>query len=73
MNKYNNIYHSAIKIKPDGLKSNTCIDYGKEINNESPKFKNGDIIRISKYKNMFAKGCVPNCLEEFFVISVVDI
>ena len=45
----------------------------KEINNKNPKFKNSDIVRISKYKNTFAKGCVPICLEEFFVISVVDI
>ena len=54
--KYNNTYHSTIKMKPVDVKSNTYIDYGKEINNKDPKFKIADIVRISKYKNIFAKG-----------------
>ena len=66
MNKYNNIYHSAIKIKPDGLKPNTCIDYGKEINNESPKFKNGDIARISECKSFFCKRLHSNLVRRIF-------
>ena len=35
-------------MKPADVKSNTCIDYSKEINNKDPKFKIGDTIRISK-------------------------
>ena len=46
VNKYNNTYHRAIKIKPVGVKSNTYINSSKEINDEDPKFKIGDIIRI---------------------------
>ena len=33
------------------------------------KFKVGDHVRISKYKNIFAKGYTPNCSEEVFVIK----
>ena len=47
-NKYNNIYHSAIKMKPLDVKSNRYIDSGKEINEKDPKFKIGDNVRISK-------------------------
>ena len=36
VNKYNNAYHIIIKIKPDGVKSNTYIDSNKEINNKYP-------------------------------------
>ena len=46
VNRYNNTYHSTIKMKPADVKSNTYIDSSKEINNENPKFKIGDIIRI---------------------------
>ena len=58
--KYNNTYHSIIKMKPVDVKSKIQIDSSKEINNKDPKFEIGDIVRISKYKNNFAKGCTPN-------------
>ena len=53
------------------VKSNTYIDSNKEINNKDPKFNTGDIVRISKYKNVFAKGYTPDGSEEFFVIEKV--
>ena len=53
------------------VKSTTCIDCHKEINNKDPKFKDVDTVRISKYKNIFAKGYVPNLSEEVFVIKKV--
>ena len=71
VNKYNNTYHSTIKIKPVDVKSNTYIDSSKEINDKDPKFKIGDIVRISKYKNIFAKGYTPSWSEEVFVIKKV--
>ena len=45
-NKYNNTYHSTIKMKPFDLKSNTYIDSNKEINDQHPKFKISDTVRI---------------------------
>ena len=49
VNKYNNTYHNTIKMKSVDVKSNTYIDYSQEIHNKDPKFKIGDIIKISKY------------------------
>ena len=69
VNKYNNTYHSTIKMKPVDVKSSTNIESSKEINYQDPKFKVGDIVRISKYKNIYAKGYVPNWSEEVFGIK----
>ena len=71
VNKYNNIYHRTIKMKPIDVKSSMYINSSKEINDEDPKFKIGDIVRISKNKNIFAKGYVPNWSEDIFVIKKV--
>ena len=51
----------------------TIFDYGVEHNNKNSKFKVGDHVRISKYKNDFAKGYTPNWSEEVFVISKTDV
>ena len=71
VNEYNNTYHRTIKMKPVDVKDNAYIDFGKEVNDKDPKFKVGDHVRISKYKNIFAKGYTPNWSEEFFVIKEV--
>ena len=70
-NKYNNIIHRIIKVKPIDVEDNTYIDSKKEVNDKDPKFKVGDHVRISKYKNIFAKGYTPNWSEEVFVIKKV--
>ena len=54
------------------IQNPTHINSGKEINNNDPKFKIGDIVRKSIYKNIFAKGYVPNWSEEVFVITKVE-
>ena len=59
VDKYNNTYHTTIKIKPIDVKDNTYINSNKEINNKDPKFKVGNRVRISKYKNIFAKDYTP--------------
>ena len=69
--KYNNTYHSKIKMNPDDLKSFSNSDFDKENNKENPKFIVGDHVRISKYKDIFAKFYVPNRSEEYFVIKRV--
>ena len=71
VNEYNNAYHTTIKMKPIGVKDNTYINTDKEINNKDGKFKVGDRVRISKYKNIFAKSYTPNWSEEVFVIKKV--
>ena len=70
-NEYNNAYHRTIKMKPVDLKVNTYIDFEKEVSNKGPKFKVGDHVRISKYKNIFAKGYTPNWSKEVFIIKKV--
>ena len=72
VDKYNNTYHTSIKMKPIDVKDNTYINVDKEINNKDPKFKVGDPVRISKYKNIFAKGYMSNGSEEVFVIKKVE-
>ena len=71
VNEYNNIYHRTIKIKPVDVTDNTYIDFDKEVNDKDPKFKVDDHVRISKYRNIFAKGYTPNWSEEVFVIIEV--
>ena len=69
--KYNNTYHTSIKMKPVDVKDNTYLGFKKEVNDKNPKFKVGDHVRISKYKNIFAKGYMPNWSEEIFIIKKI--
>ena len=69
VNEYNNTYHNTVKMKLIDVKSSRYIDSSKEINKIDPKLKIGDIVRISKYKNNFAKGCTPNLSEDVFVLK----
>ena len=71
VDEYNNTYHRTIKIKPVDVKDNTYIDFEKEVIDQCLKFKVGDHARISKYKNIFAKGYTPNWSEEVFLIKKV--
>ena len=49
----------------------TFVENNIENNEKSPKFEIVDHVRISKYKNIFAKGYVPNWSEEIYVIKNV--
>ena len=71
VNKYNNTYHKTTKMKPVDVKDNTYRDFGKEVYDKDPKFQVGDHMRISKYKNIFAKGYIPNWSEQVFLIKKV--
>ena len=71
VNEYNNTYHTTIKMKPIDVKDKTYVNTDKETNDKDPKFKVGDRVRISKYKNIFAKDYTPNWSEEVFVIKKV--
>ena len=71
VDEYNNTYHRTIKMKPVDVKDNTYIDFEKEVNDKDPKFKIGDYVRISKYKDIFAKRYKPNWSQEVFIISKI--
>ena len=58
-------------MKPINIKDNTYINFEKEGNNKDPKLKGGNDVRISKYKNFFAKGYMPNWPEEVFISSKI--
>ena len=56
-------------MKPIDLTSDSYAEYNKDSNVTKPKFKVGDLVKIQKYKNIFAKGYMQNWSEEVFVAS----
>ena len=71
VNKYNSTIHKTIKMKPIDVMGDSYAEYSKDFNKKGPKFKVNDHVRISKYKNIFAKGYVPNWSEEFFIVNEI--
>ena len=66
LNKYNNTYHSKIKMKPADVKASTYIDFKKENNKEDPKFEVGDHVRISNIKIILQKVSLQIGLQKFW-------
>ena len=60
-------------MEPVDVKNNTYIDFEKEVNNQNPKFKVGDYLRIFKYKNIFAKEYMSNWSEEVLLLLKLKI
>ena len=58
-------------MKPIAVKDNTYININKKVNNKYLKFKVGDHVRISKYKNIFVEDYTPSWSEEVFVIKEI--
>ena len=63
-------------MKPIDVKDNTYVDSmelhsKKEVNDKDPKFKVGDHVKVSKYKNIFAKRYTPNWSEEVFISNKI--
>ena len=71
VNKYNNTIDKTIKMKPIDVTDDSYSEYNEDFNKKYPKFKVGDHVRISKYKNIFARGYTPNWLEEVFFVSKI--
>ena len=67
--KYSNTVHRTIKMKPVDITSDFYAECNEDSNKNEPKFKVGDPVRISKYKNIFAKGYIQNWLKEVFVAN----
>ena len=72
VNKYNNTKHSTIKMKPIDVGDNNKRVYIDERNEKDSKFKVGDRVRISTYKNIFAKGYAPNWSSEIFIVDKIN-
>ena len=58
-------------MKPIDVTSDSYTEYNEDSNKKTAKFKVGDNVRISKYKNIFAKGYTPNWSEEVFIVSKI--
>ena len=71
VDKCNNTYHKTIKMKTINVKDDFFAKYNEISNEKDPKFKVGDHVRISKFKNVFAKGYTPNWSEEIFVVKKI--
>ena len=71
VDKYNNTYHKTIGMNPIDIKSDSFAEYNEEFNEKDPNLRVGDHVRISKYKNIFAKGYAPNWSEEIFVVKKI--
>ena len=71
VHKYNNTVHKAIKMKPIDVTDYSYAEYNENFDKKDPKFKVRDRVRISKYKNIFAKGYTPNWSEEVFVVNKI--
>ena len=72
VNKYNNTKHSTIKMKPKDVKNDNNRIYIDEHNKKSARYNVGDRVRISKLKNIFAKGYPPNWSREIFIINKIN-
>ena len=71
VNKYSSTVHTTIKTKPVDVTGDYYAEYNEHFNIKDPKFKVGDNVRISKYKNIFTKGYTPNWSAEIFIISKI--
>ena len=65
VNKYNNVHHSAIKIKPVGVKTNTCADSSNEINDKDPKLKLVVLLEYQNIKVFLQEVTLQICLKKF--------
>ena len=72
VNKYNNTYHSTIKVKPVDVKDNAYIDFGKKSNNKDPKFQVGDHVKISKPKNILVTEILQIGLKKLLWTYVIN-
>ena len=71
VNKYNNTIHKTIKLKPIDVTGVSYAEYNEDFNKKDPKFKVGDHVRISKSRNIVAKGYTPTWSEKVFVINKI--
>ena len=71
VDKYINTYHRTIIMKSIDVEDDSFAEYNEESNEKDPKIKVRDYVRISDFKNVFAKGCTPNWSEEIFIVKKI--
>ena len=71
VDEYSNTYYRPIKMKPIHAGDDSFAEYNEKSNEKGFKFEIGDYVRISKYKNIFAKGYTHNWSEEIFVVKKI--
>ena len=59
-------------MKPVDVEDDSFAEYNEKSNKKDPKFRVGDHVKISKYKDIFAKGYAPNWSEEIFVVKRIE-
>ena len=69
--KYNGTINKSIGMRPKDVSDDVKAEHVEESNEKSARFSVGDRVRISKFKNVFAKGYTPNWSKEIFVVSRV--
>ena len=67
-----NEYNNTIKMKPKNVKDDNKRVYIDEYNKRSARFNVNDRVRISKFKNIFAKGYTPNWSREIFIVDKIN-
>ena len=72
VNEYNNTKHNTIKMKPKDVGNDNKRVYIDEHNEKHSRFKVGERVRISKFKNIFAKGYTPNWSREIFIVNKIN-
>ena len=72
VNEYNNTKHNTIKMKPKDVKNDNKKAYIDEYNKKDSRFNVGDRVRISKFKNIFAKGFTPNWSRRIFIVDKIN-
>ena len=73
VNKYNNTVHRTIKMKPINVTGDSYAEYNNDFNKKDPKFKIGDHVRISKYKNILLKDIPQIGQKKFLLLTKLKI
>ena len=72
VNKHNNTKHNTIKMKPKDVTDDNKRVYIDEHNKKCARYNVGDRVRISEFKNIFAKGYTPNWSKEIFIVNKIN-
>ena len=71
VNECNNTRHNTIKMRPKDVRDNKRV-YIDEHNGKNSRFKVSDRIRISKFKNIFARGYTSNWSRDMFIVNKIN-